>query len=383
MNMTRKIFFVIQLAILTLLSGCIKDTYNMKMLSGKAHLSPTLAISAIKGDVSFADAVKPTDTIVFDQNRLVIIVYKQDSLIDLKPADFSKAAITRTATIDPGSFDLNLKGVLNNLSGDFLFSNPVIRFKYINSFPDSVIVNLVTSGRNQNKTANLNLKPFGLTIPALPVTQPLTATFMIDKNNSNLPKLVSLPPEVISYSGTVTLKANAKSGPDVENASIPMRVTGSLEMEIPLDIKINNLQFADTVDNFISKGDSANNTFNPEDIQFLRIIINAKNGFPLGASLKLSLYDSETKTIKNTIDAPDILKAAPVGSDGKVTGVTESSTEIEFTNDFFKVVNSADKIIFRYTLVSSGDGSQSVKIYSDYRINFNAALVIKPDLNLK
>ena len=82
-------------------TGCIKETYNMNMLSKKAHLSPTLAISAVKGDISLSDIVKPNDTVVFDQNKLVILVFKKDSVVDLKLTDFSKGTIVKTATIDP------------------------------------------------------------------------------------------------------------------------------------------------------------------------------------------------------------------------------------------------------------------------------------------
>jgi hypothetical protein len=63
--------------------------------------------------------------------------------------------------------------------------------------------------------------------------------------------------------------------------------------------------------------------------------------------------------------------------------VAETSTRIEFTREFFSSITKADKIIFQFTLNTTSDGSQDVKIYSDYRIDFNAALVVKPDINFK
>ena len=57
----RSVLFILMIMVL-LPAGCIKDTYNLKMLSKKAHLSPTFAISAVKGDISFSDMVKPNDT---------------------------------------------------------------------------------------------------------------------------------------------------------------------------------------------------------------------------------------------------------------------------------------------------------------------------------
>lgn len=360
------------------ITGCIKETYNMRMLSKKAHISPTLAISAVKGDISFSDVVKPSDTVVFDQNKFVTFVFKKDSVIDLKLTDFAKGNLVMTATIDPGTFDLNIYDILSHITGDFLIPNPSIKFNYSNSFTDSVKINLKATGKRKNNTVDLNLAPFTLAKPNIPVQQVITSSYIIDKTNSNLPLLISLPPEVINYSGTATVTTSGVSFPG------PGRLIGSLEIDVPMELKINNLQFTDTLDNFI-KDDSKNsdNPLKPEDFQFLRVIFSAKNGFPLGASLKMSLYDSATNTIKNTVDATDLLAPATVDSNGKVTGVTETSTVIEFTKDFFISVNKADKIIFRFTLNTTGNGSQIVKIYSDYRINFNAALVVKPDIKLK
>ena len=382
--MIKRSFLYISLIVVVALPGCIKETYNMKMLSKNAHLSPTLAISAVKGDISFRDMVKPNDTVVFDQNKLVIIVFRKDALVDLKLTDFSKGTLTRTATIYPTSFDLNTKEVLSHISGDFLISNPSLKFNYSNSFQDSLKINLDVTGKRQDKTVDLNLAPFALVKPNIPVQQEVTASYIIDKSNSKLPQLISLPPEVINFSGTVILSTVVKSDATGNNILGPNQLIGSLELEIPMEFKMTNLQLTDTVDNFLKDDKNGNdNPLNPADFQMLRVNISAKNGFPLGVSLKMSLYDSLTHTIKNTVDASGILAPAPVDSNGKATGVTETSTSIEFTRDFFSSVNKADKIIFRFTLITTGNGSQDVKIYSDYRINFNAALVVKPDINLK
>ena len=380
--MIKRSFLLISIIIVLSINSCIKGTYNMNMLLKQAQLSPTLAISAVNGDVSFSDMVKASDTVTFDQNKLVVLVFKKDSVVDLKLSDFSKGTVIyKTATITPGNFDLNIHDVLSHITGDILFSNPSIKFNYTNSFPDSVKISLIASGTRVNKSENLNVAPFSLAVPNIPVQQQVTSSFIIDKTNSNLQNLISLPPEVISYSGTVTLRTSVKSGKADNFVIASNQLLGSLELEIPLELKVNNLQYTDTVDNFLkSKGDD--NPVNPEDFQFLRINFFAKNGFPLGASLKMSLFNSSDSTIKSTVTADGILDPAPVDSNGKATGVAESSTTIEFTKEFFGQINKADKIIFWFTLNSPGSGSQEVKIYSDYRINFNAALVVKPVINL-
>ena len=268
--------------------------------------------------------------------------------------------------------------LLSHISGNFKILNPSIKFNYTNSFPDSVKIDFNVTGRGRNENVNLNLEPFSIAQPNLPAQQEISSSYVIDKTNSNLPDLLSLPPEFVDYSGTATISLTAKSSPIG-----PFHLIGSLEIEVPMELEMTNLQLSDTVDNFLKEDKNSDNPIKPEDFQLLQFNITADNGFPVGVSLKMSLYDSSTGIIKKTVNASDILKAAPVDSNGKVTGSSKSTTTVEFTNDFFSSVSKADKIIFWITLNTTGNGSQDVKIYSDYTLDFSAALVVKPDIKLK
>lgn len=379
--MTKRAFLFFLMIMLLSITGCIKDTYNMSMLSKQTHLSPDMAISAVKGSFSLKDIVKPNDTITFDQNKLLIFVFKKNSIVDLKLADFVKGVIQKTAPIPPDKIDVNLGDILSHITGSFKILNPSIKFNYTNSFPDSVQIDLNVTGSGKNKSVDLNLVPFKVKRPNLPDQQEISSTFTIDKSNSNLPDLFSLPPEVINYSGTATISYSLKNSP-VDYAVLTNHLTGSLDIEIPMELEMTNLQFADTVDNFLKEDSNSNNPIKPEDFQLLQVKIIAENGFPAGVSLRMSLFDSSTGLIKNTVDAGSILTPAPVDSNGKVTGTAKSTATIEFTKDFFGTVSKADKIIFWLTLNTTGNGTQDVKIYSDYTFDFSAALVVKPDIKL-
>lgn len=389
--MIRKLLHLIFMIMAFLTAGCVKETYDMSKLSKKAHISPTMAISAIKGDISLSDIVKSGDTVVFDQNKSVKIVFKKDSVFDLTWADFissknmvefkdinySKGSLGLVATIKPDSFNFEIDEILSHITGTFGIINPSIKINYYNSFTNPVELKLNATGKRKDKTVNLNLEPFTFLHPVTPADPEVTASFKIDKSNSNLPELLSMPPEKIYFSGTATM--NTPGYLPGNN-----RLIGSVEVEVPLEFRFNNLQFTDTVDNFLKDdGNSNDGPLKPENFKLLRIDFSAKNGFPLGVSLKMSLYNSVTQTITNTVDAAGILKPALVDSNGKVTGVTETSTSIEFTEKFFSSINKADKIIFHFTFNTTENGSKDVKIYSDYRIAFNAAMVMKPDISLK
>jgi hypothetical protein len=50
-TMIKRLIFSVLTIILMAGTGCMKDTYDFKMLSKKAQLSPTLAMSAVKGSL--------------------------------------------------------------------------------------------------------------------------------------------------------------------------------------------------------------------------------------------------------------------------------------------------------------------------------------------
>lgn len=289
----------------------------------------------------------------------------------------------QTEQIDPDTLDLEIKDILDHITGDFLLSSPSIKLNYSNSFAVPMEVDLDVKGFKDAEIVDLNLNPIDISYPSAPAERDKNGTILIDKNNSSLPQLVSMPPEKIRFAGSAVMNPDGNLGGRNNYIFGDSRFVGNLEVEVPLEFRMNNLQFADTVENFIKEDNPDNdNPFNPEDFQFLRIDIDADNGFPVGISLSISLYQTGATTPKVTIDANDILKPALVGSDGRVTESAKSLTQIEITRDFWKAVNTTDKIIFKFKLNTTEEGSKDVKIYSDYRIDFKAALVLKPDIDL-
>jgi hypothetical protein len=140
-----------------------------------------------------------------------------------------------------------------------------------------------------------------------------------------------------------------------------------------------DLTFADTTSNFLS--DLFDGGIEPEDLQLLELTVKAANGFPLDVSLKVSLYDSSTRTVRSTIDAPGILEAAPVNNEGRVTGKTETSTTIKFSRGFLNNINNADRLIFSFKINTRGN--DDVRIFSDYKIDFSAVITVRPDIDPK
>jgi len=288
----------------------------------------------------------------------------------------------RTESIDPDSIDLEIEDILNHITGDFLISNPSITLNYSNSFAVPIEIEFNATGFRGSESTDLGLNPFILGYPAAPLERDKSGTFTIDRNNSELPELISMPPEKVRFSGSAVLNPDGNTGARDNYIFGDSRFLGSLEVEVPLEFRLNNLQFSDTIDNFMKMDEQDNDSpVTPEDFEYVRINFTAENGFPLGMSLSMSLYDSVTGTVKSSVSADNILEPAPVGSDGRVTQPTETETSIEITREFWNSVDNADMVILKFSASTTDNGTKDVKIYSDYSISFKIALAVKADIN--
>jgi hypothetical protein len=302
--------------------------------------------------------------------------------LDIPSPDFDYAKGyfgQQTVTFDEDTLDLDIKEILDHISGDFLLSSPSLKLNYSNSFAVPIQIDLKATGYKKLETLPLNLAPFMLSYPNAPSEIDKVASFTVDKNNSDLPELVSMPPEKVRFSGSAVMNPQGNTGSRDNYIFGDSRFIGDIEIEVPMEFRIDNLQFTDTTDNFMKSEDS-DNPVNAEDFEFLRIDIDAENGFPLGVSISIILYDTLTFHNVDTVKAVNILEPADVDANGHVTQPKACSTSIEIDREFWESIDIADKVIFSFTLNSTDSGTKDVKIYSDYKINFKASLVLKPDI---
>jgi hypothetical protein len=290
-----------------------------------------------------------------------------------------------TQNIDQQSIEIPMGDMMDKITGDFHISNPSISLNYSNSFGIPINIALKAKGSNNSEIISFQ-NSFPILYPTTLATRDIAGSYTINKTNSpTLPDLISLPPSVMEFSGSASMNTGGMTAIGGRNNYVfgNSRFLGSVEFQLPMEFWMNNLQFADTLDNFLSTNDSQNNDFSSSDIDYTRLDISVNNGFPLGISLKLALYDSVRNVVLKTIDASQLLTPAPVDASGKVNGTAASVTSIEINPDFFDSVNDADKIIFIFKLNTTGSGANDIKLYSDYTITFNAAIVVKPEINLK
>jgi len=407
----------IEISLIKTLTGSI--SYNVNAMSPvTASLSITLPTSlrdgvpisesitvnpnsVISGNISITNSTIDLGTVVSQPYNMLPINYGIEVSSDGQMVDFNSTDKVRLDleildpeidyvkgyfgqygdTIKSDTLDLDLEDILDHISGSYLISSPSVRLNYSNSFAIPVNIDLDAVGYRMDDSVDLDLDPVTLSYPSAPAERDKDGVFTVDKNNSQFPEIISMPPEKIRFGGSAVMNPDGNTGTRDNYIFGNSRFLGDIEVEVPLELRLNNLQFADTVDNPLQDEDFGDSPITPEDIETLKILLNIENGFPLGISLSVSLYDSLTSSVKSTITAPDILEPAAVDSNGQVTVPAQCSTEIELTSDFWDSINDADKIIFSITLVTTDGGTKDVKIYSDYSLEYKAALFIKADLN--
>jgi hypothetical protein len=152
-------------------------------------------------------------------------------------------------------------------------------------------------------------------------------------------------------------------------------------MELPLELSMKNFQLSDTTENYLS---DKNLHGDPgiDGLELATIGLNIKNGFPFDVEASVSLYDSKKMIVKSTVNASGLVKAAKVDANGRVNEITESVSSIEVTKEFLDNIEKSDQLIFNFK--ASTTESKNVKIYSDYKIDFNvtAHLITKIQIDL-
>ncbi len=406
----------IQISVIKTLNGSI--SYNVNAVSPvTASLSITLPTSSrggvpitenitvypdsvISGNISIANSTIDLGTVASQPYNMLPINYSIEVSSTGQMVDFNSTDEVRLDleildpeldyvkgyfgqygdTIDSDTMDLEIEDILSNISGSYLISSPSVRLIYSNSFAIPVKIDLDAVGYKMDDSVDIDLDPVILSYPSAPTERDKAGVFSVDKNNSQLPEIISMPPEKIRFGGSAVMNPDGNTGTRNNYIFGDSRFLGDLEIEVPVELRLNNLQFADTVDNPIEEDDFSDSPLDPKDIEELKILLNIENGFPFGISLKVSLFNSATNSVISTINAPDILEPAAVDASGKVTSPAQCDTEIEITKEFWNSVYDADKMIFSITLVSTDGGTKDVKIYSDYYLDYKAALFVKADL---
>jgi len=353
-------------------------TYN-----GGNPTSGTLILDNSITDLT-TDLLKPYNVFPFkfeveivSSNNQITINFEDDLSFEFSVNNIDFAYIEgylgkQEETVDPDSLEIDDE-ILEKISGTFQFANPTIKFTYRNSFGLPVLLDLSVEGEfNDGSIVDLGAPVIDVQCPADTSNPEVEGTVEFNKDDTNIEDLLVFPPPVkIRYSGSAAINPS----PDttiINFITNKSKIEGDLEIEIPIEFSAGNLTFEDTVD---IDFDDEDTDFSFEDIEFTKIHLNIKNGFPLDLRFQMIPLDSITSAPYDLLEFI-LLSAAPVDGNGVVIKeqVDWNLEVIEINQEFLENLEKSDQVIVKVIFNTTGNGANPVKILSDYIFEFNIGI---------
>lgn len=184
----------------------------------------------------------------------------------------------------------------------------------------------------------------------------------IDRSNSNLDDFINNLPDKIQYD--VELHANPLGNTSFWNDFIydSRFLNLNLVLDVPLELSASGLTLADTVDIDLS---------GQEFEKIKEGVLHAffSNSFPVEAKVQINVLDQGGTIVDSLFITPAIISAAPVGSDGKTSAVTETRIDVPVDQSKIKNIFNGNKLNTRLVFDTKPE-LKELKIYDSYFIDF-------------
>ena len=276
-------------------------------------------------------------------------------------------------TIDPEIIELDIDDFFKKFTGTITFTDPVIRIPYVNSIGVPANIQLQVMGENSSgETQDLNGPVMNIERMNDRNGPPIESSIDFDRNNSDVVELIALRPNQITYSGVVTTNPGGNTGGRNNFVLGDSQISGGIEVEVPWTMKIEDIFLKDTIENpFHSTG--SDDEINLDDLNYINIYFYALNGFPVDVDFVLIPYDQVNDIENDSIIVPEMISAAEVDANGKVTQPVETTVSIEVDKAMLDIIQQSESLIIRARFNSIDDGTREVIIYTDYALEFKLA----------
>lgn len=266
----------------------------------------------------------------------------------------------------------------NGIGGSYYLDDPRLKILISNSLGMPMRVNFNSLTAHSTTTAPYYVSISGSGLPnPLNVVAPtipnighyaVTPRISLDKTNSNLAAAFNIAPKELIYNvGAQSNPAGSTTNFAVDTSRIKM----DLEMEIPLAGKLGNFVLQDTSD--FSFGDSGAAGGAMGDIEYMLFRVNILNGFPVDVNFQIYFVDDQYRVLDSLLSASSlILQSGIVGPapDYKVIQPGSKMTDLVLNESRVSRISNCKHLIERSSFSTTNQGSQIVKIYSDYYIDF-------------
>lgn len=267
--------------------------------------------------------------------------------------------------IDAGEIDLEVD-FIERFGEGVILTNPQLFINSSSNIGLPIDMNLEFIGQSESGDVDLEAETFSVNTPSIEegnITVFSTSEF--NSSNSNLVNLINSHPSSISFSGKVITNPEGNVSTNFIYSNSEIRL--GFEMDIPIDIKVDDLSMTDTV---------KINLEDDEDVEAFDLRVFVSNDFPINAGMKLYFMD----TVNNiTLDSLliDEIQASTVNADGVVDQPAILELVLNLDSERIDAIKNSDQAIAQVELSSLNEVSNSVKIYTDYRFKASVGLVLK------
>ena len=394
------LYILLILAIILVVSACVKDKYDLDKLT-YANYSPEIAMPLIHSvftveeilTMSADQGANDPEHLETDPDGLMKLMYN-DTLFSKKASQFitfppmtpliTSYGGSDTLQLVVDSIDLNLEVYNKVIGGTFYFENPIIHITITNSIGMPIDLTFTTfeTWSPINGTTIVELfstpPPIALTpSPGYPLNpgDVSVTTYTYDKTNSNIQTFLLTSPKYLYYAIQGVTNPSLTPIPNSYFITDSSEFSVEVLLELPLHGYASFLSLGDTLPFTLGINDPSTDGVYAESATF---VVNTYNGFPIDAVVQLSFVDSVTGTILDSLfytGEQTIFKAGPVGAAPalRVTSITHTVTEVYVDKARLDRLGTANQIIIRGTLTSANNPAL-VKIYSDYTLEFKLAV---------
>lgn len=262
------------------------------------------------------------------------------------------------------------------IQGDVYFENPKISFNFENSFgvPTEAVVNLINIITAEGELLPLEsvfIDEGGIEFPfpaGNEVGQTKTATFLFDRTNSNIDRVLGSKPVAIDYD------VSALTNPD-NDTSIRGFVTDSSFYKVLVDVE---LPLYGNAANFVVR-DTFDIDFSPYDkIIGAEFSLVTENGLPLSVTLQGDFIEANGNQVSQLFAGQQpVVGGAPVDANGFPTAPNRLVTTTEFDEAEVTALKTASRLIITATFSTTLGSNQSVRILADQEVDVKLGVILK------
>lgn len=392
-SMKKTLFLTVTIGML-IIQACDSDNFKFETdkISDSMKITSSWALPLVSSSVTL-EQILPDDEeinrhLIIDDDGFITISV-EDKMEPIQAKDFFGDKLSSypiengiikfpvltplSFPVKPQVFQMDLDDMSSSLNG-FYCANPTVTVSVKNYWP--VPVRLKFDKAYYYKTIyNTNPKLitgegvtnwYSIKIPES-VNTYATTDIVLDKNNSNLPDVISDLPNHVSFGAIVETLPEALGN----TYSIPVNSADSLSLtiKIPLELKMTDVSISDTI-----KLDLASNFDNDTSIiQYVKLNTIFNNGFPVNTNVRLFLADDMYNILDEITDNDGITLQAGNSTDATNKPV-ESKDEIVIEGEKRQSLLNAKHLIVKLKLNTN---DKVVKLYSKHALGIKLAALIK------